>query len=339
MAIKRNSKFVGLALAATAMWSSEVSAKAPAWLDPAGASRAYHRGMNVLGYDPIWKDPAQAHFETRHFAEIRRGGFDFIRVNLQIFSHLDRANRIDPTWLKRLEWVVREADRAGLGVILDEHDFDKCSVDIAGCRIKLSAVWAQLAPRYRSAPSSVAFELLNEPHEALNGAPWNGLLIDLLKLVRQTNPTRTIVIGPSHWNSLADLPLLELPKDDRNILVTFHFYEPFRFTHQGAHWTDLKDLTGVTWGSAADRASLTADFDKVTRWARTNHRPILLGEFGAYDKSGTPEAMRLAYTSAVAREAERRGFSWAYWQFDGDFIAWDMKRNAWVEPIRRALIP
>jgi endoglucanase len=339
MAMKRISKFIGLALAATALWCSEVSAKAPAWLDPGGGSRAYHRGMNVLGYDPIWKDPAQAHFETRHFAEIRSGGFDFIRVNLQIFSHLDGANRIDPTWLKRLDWVVREADRAGLGVILDEHDFDKCSVDVAGCRIKLSAVWAQLAPRYRWAPSSVAFELLNEPHEALNGAPWNALLIDLLKLVRRTNKTRAIVIGPSHWNSLADLPLLELPKGDRNILVTFHFYEPFRFTHQGASWTDMKELRGVTWGSAADRASLSADFDKVASWSKTNRRPILLGEFGAYDKSGTPEAMRLAYTSAVAREAERRGFSWAYWQFDGDFIAWDMKHNAWVEPIRHALIP
>ena len=49
--------------------------------------------------------------------------------------------------------------------------------------------------------------------------------------------------------------------------------------------------------------------------------------------------MRAAYTEAVAREAERHGFSWAYWQFDSDFILWDMKQNGWVEPIRKALIP
>ena len=339
MASKRITRLAGLALMATVLGSNAASAKAPAWLDSAGANPGYHRGMNVLGYDPIWKDPAKAHFEARHFGEIRRGGFDFIRVNLQVFSHLDSANRIEVSWLRRLDWVVREAQHAGLGVILDEHDFDRCSIEVAACRTKLSAVWSQLAPRYRSAPSSVAFELLNEPHEALNGAPWNALLIDLLRLVRRTNPTRTIVIGPSHWNSLADLPLLQLPEDDRNILVTFHFYEPFRFTHQGAGWTDLKELRGVTWGSAADRASLTADFGKVTNWASIHRRPILLGEFGAFDESGTPVEMRVAYTSEVAREAEGRGFSWAYWQFDGDFIAWDMKRNAWVEPIRRALIP
>src|SRR5947209_410401 len=91
-----------------------------------------HRGMNVLGYDPIWKDPTKARFQTRHFAEIRRGGFDFIRVNLAVFAHMDAQNRIDQTWLKRLDWVVREAGKAGLSVLLDEHDFNQCSEDVEG---------------------------------------------------------------------------------------------------------------------------------------------------------------------------------------------------------------
>jgi endoglucanase len=41
----------------------------------------------------------------------------------------------------------------------------------------------------------------------------------------------------------------------------------------------------------------------------------------------------------VARQAEKLGWSWAYWQFDGDFIVYDVKNDAWVEPIRRALLP
>ena len=49
--------------------------------------------------------------------------------------------------------------------------------------------------------------------------------------------------------------------------------------------------------------------------------------------------MRAAYIDAVTREAERHGFGWAYWQFDSDFIVWDMARDTWVEPIKRALIP
>jgi endoglucanase len=135
------------------------------------------------------------------------------------------------------------------------------------------------------------------------------------------------------------LPSLRLPERDRNILVTFHYYEPFRFTHQGASWTDLTTLRGVGWGSEEDRARLARDFAKVAAWSKASGRPVLLGEFGAYDKSGTPMPLRVAYTGAVAREAEKNGFSWAYWQFDGDFIAYDIARDSWVEPIRDALIP
>jgi endoglucanase len=148
------------------------------------------------------------------------------------------------------------------------------------------------------------------------------------------------VVGPTHWNSLADLPLLKLPADP-NLLVTFHYYEPFHFTHQGATWAgdEVKNLHGISWGNEADRAAMSADFDKVAAWSKANHRPILLGEFGAYDKSGTPLDLRVTYVAAARSEAERRGFGWAYWQFEGDFVVWDMAKQQWIEPILKALIP
>ena len=307
---------------------------------PGQPETKYRRGVNIIGYDPIWSDPARARFQEKHFAEIRRGGFDFVRVNLFAFRHMDAQNRVSPAWLERLDWVVREATEAGLGVILDEHDFDACAKDLPACRVKLPAFWRQVAPRYRNAPRSVAFELLNEPYVPLDAATWNAFHRELLAIVRETNPTRTVVIGPTRWNNFNELPTLDLPEDDRNILVTFHYYEPFRFTHQGARWAgDVKDVSGITFGSEAELAQIRADFEKVAAWSRANDRPILLGEFGAYDKSGTPLEMRVAYTNAVAREAERQGFGWAYWQFDSDFIVWDMARDAWVDPIHRALIP
>ena len=207
------------------------------------------------------------------------------------------------------------------------------------CRKRLGAFWEQVAPRYRSAPRSVLFELLNEPHAKLDAQAWNALLADMLAIVRRTNPTRTVVIGPTGWNNLGELPGLKLPDADRNILVTFHYYEPFRFTHQGASWTDMVGLRGIGWGDAADRTRLAADFAKVAAWSRQAGRPVLLGEFGAYDRGGIPIELRAAYDSAVAREAEKNGFAWAYWQFDSDFVAWDMARDAWVAPIRDALVP
>ena len=304
------------------------------------ANQPFHRGVNVLGYDPYWNDGGKRRFEWRHFTEIHKAGFDFVRVNLQAFKHMDAKNRLEPQWLAKLDDVVREAQAAGLGVILDEHDFDICSQDVAACQTKLSAFWQQVAPRYASAPRNVAFELLNEPHDKLNREVWNGMLAQLLATVRQTNPDRIVVVGPTHWNGLADLPLLKLPADP-NLLVTFHYYEPFQFTHQGATWAGdwVMHQHGVGWGSAKDRTALATDFDKVAAWSAANHRPILLGEFGAYDKSGTPLDLRVAYIGAARSEAEKRGFGWAYWQFEGDFVVWDMPSQRWIEPIRKALIP
>lgn len=304
------------------------------------ANQPFKRGVNVLGYDPYWTGQGERRFQWRHFAEIKKAGFDFVRIVLQAFSHMDAQNRLDPAWLAKLDDAVRAAQAAGLGVILDEHDFNPCSEDVALCREKLPAFWRQVAPRYANAPRNVAFELLNEPHDKLDAATWNAFMPELLAIVRESNPTRIVVVGPTSWNSLKELPNLKLP-DDPNLLVTYHYYEPFRFTHQGATWVpdEFRKLRDVKWTNESDRAAVAADFDAVAAWAAANKRPILLGEFGAFDKSGTPMAYRSAYTAAVREEAEKRGFGWAYWQFEGDFIVWDMKNQRWVEPIRRALIP
>jgi endoglucanase len=306
----------------------------------AQANQPFHRGVNVLGYDPYWTDASKRRFEWRHFDEIHKAGFDFVRLVLQAFGHMDSKNRLDPAWLAKLDDAVREAQRRGLGVIIDEHDFDKCSTDMEMCRTRLTAFWQQVAPRFANARRNVAFEILNEPHDQLNGEPWNKLFAEELAVVRRTNPTRIVVVGPTHWNSLNDLPLLKLPADP-NLLLTFHYYEPFHFTHQGATWAgeEVKKLHGITWGSEQDRAAMRADFDKVAAWAAANQRPVLLGEFGAYDKSGTPLDLRVAYIGAVRSEAERHGFGWAYWQFEGDFVVWDMADQRWIEPIKKALIP
>jgi endoglucanase len=295
--------------------------------------------VNVLGYDQYWQDESRRRFQWRHFTEIRKGGFDFVRLNLAAFRHMDAQNRLDPKWLAKLDDVLQHAEQAGLGVLVDEHDFDQCSEDVVMCRAKLGAFWGQVAPRYANAPRNVAFEILNEPHHKLDAPTWNGLFAEMLALVRKANPTRIVVVGPTNWNGFRELATLQLPPDP-NLLVTFHYYEPSEFTHQGAPWVEgTKNLHGISWGTPADRATLRSAFDQVAAWSAANHRPILLGEFGAYDKSGTPMPLRVAYTNAVRCEAERHHFGWAYWQFDSDFVLWNMATNDWVQPIKEALIP
>ena len=307
--------------------------------DAASAPIPLKRGVNVVGYDPIWTDPAKARFQpARHMQAIRDGGFDHVRMNLHAFAHMDADNRLSAQWLKQLDELVDAGVKAGLQVILDEHNFNECAkpADIDPCRARLKAFWRQVAPRYKGASDAVVFEILNEPNGAAD-AVWNDMLAENLAIIRESNPRRLVIVGPRNWNSSDQLDNLRLPEADRRLIVTFHYYTPMEFTHQGASWTPQYKNLGLTWGTAAEQEKLQKDFDRVKAWADKQKRPILLGEFGALETVAM--AQRVAWTSAVARAAEARGFGWSYWQFDSDFVLWDMKADGWVKPIHGALIP
>jgi hypothetical protein len=46
-----------------------------------------------------------------------------------------------------------------------------------------------------------------------------------------------------------------------------------------------------------------------------------------------------SWTAFVAREAEARGISWAYWEFCAGFGIYDPAESAWRRGLRDALIP
>lgn len=303
-------------------------------------NRKLGRGVNVIGYDPIWRSRDQGRFQEKHFRLLKEAGFDSIRVNLHAFRHMDTAPALTlrDSWFATLDWVIEQALRQKLMVILDLHEFGSMGDNPEANHEKFLSFWRQVSEHCKNAPDSVVFEILNEPAKKLTPQLWNQYLREALAIIRQTHPTRTVIVGPAFWNGIGHLGELELPKDDTNLIVTVHYYSPMEFTHQGAAWSEHKDKSGIDWkGTEAERQVILNDFKKAVSWAKANNRPVFLGEFGAYDHA--PMESRVRYTDAVARTAESLGWSWAYWQFDSDFILWDMKQDAWVEPILKALTP
>lgn len=318
-------------------WADAPAQPAP---DALELNRRLGRGVNILGFDPVWRTQKPSRFQAEHFEKIKRAGFDSVRINLYPFRHMEATNHwaLPPTWWETLDWAVTEAQRQGLGVVLDLHEFHALGGDPAGNKEKLLAFWRQMATHFKAAPASIYFELLNEPFDKLTPELWNRYLVEALAVIRPTHPTRGVIVGPGHWNAISHLEQLKLPEADQYLIVTVHFYDPFGFTHQGAGWTDRKDKLGVDWkGTPEEIAALNQTFDQANAWAKANRRPLYLGEFGAYDRAAMEARAR--WTAAVARAAEARGWSWAYWQFDSDFILYDMQKAAWVAPLREALIP
>jgi endoglucanase len=297
------------------------------------------KGVNILGYDDaFWKDRTKGRFKESYFQMIKDAGFTSVRVNLYPFSFMDKDYNLDPAWLKTLDWVVEKGLKAGLMVILDLHEFTAMADDPAAKRDMFLSFWKQVAPRYKDMSDKVVYEILNEPNQKLTVEMWNDFLARAMRIIRISNPTRTLIIGPGNWNGIESLNTLVLPENDRNIIVTVHFYHPMRFTHQGAPWAkEYKDLSGVQWtGTAAEKEEVETKLKVAADWSVKNNRPIFLGEFGAYDKGDMDSRAR--YTAFVARTAEKWNFCWAYWQFDSDFIVYNIDKEAWVKPILDALM-
>jgi endoglucanase len=299
------------------------------------------RGVNIIGYDPVWRSRDQARFTEDHFRIIKEGGFSTVRINLHPFRHMDRDNnyKLPDSWFEVLDWAVENALANDLMVILDFHEYNAMADDPENKKEIFLSFWRQVAPRYKDMPSNVLFEILNEPNRQLTPELWNKFLAEALDIIRESNPVRTVIIGPGNWNQIPFLRELQLPENDRNIIATIHYYSPHHFTHQGARWAgaESESWVGTTWGSDEEKAAVRADFQKAKDWSMANNRPILLGEFGAYERADIDSRVR--YTSFVARTAEELGFSWTYWQFDSDFIVYNIDEGMWNEPIYRALIP
>lgn len=297
------------------------------------------RGVNIIGYDPLWKDSTKARMKEEHFRFIKEAGFNNVRIVISPFrfSMNDSAFTINPKFFTTLDWAIKTSLKNKLMVIVDFHEHNAMQKDPLGTKPKLLAMWKQIAEHCKDYPKEVLFEIANEPN--MKPEIWNSIHAEVYKILRQSNPKRTLIIGTINGNQIKHLQDLTLPEEDRNIIVAIHYYSPIQFTHQGAPWSvKNKDLSGITWTeTASEMKAVNNDFEIAQNWSKKYNRPLTLGEFGAYEKANM--ASRVKWTNYVARQAERNKWSWSYWQFDSDFILYDMDKQSWVEPIKNALIP
>ena len=298
------------------------------------------RGVNLLGWDVIWQNPARTQHKETDFKLIREAGFNHVRINLHPLrdGKPDASGKLRAEFFQTIDWAVDHALSNQLMVILDFHDDLAISPDPAGRRKEFLDAWAAMAEHCKDRPDTVLFEVLNEPAGKFTEESWDEYWRAALAVIRKSNPQRSVIVGPAPWNGVGELDHLKLPPDDRHLIATVHYYNPFPFTHQGTPWTGQKDKVGVRWsGTDAEMQAVEKDLAKVAAWSKQNNRPIYIGEFGTYEKADMPS--RIAWTAYVARQFEKRGWSWGVWQFADNFAVFDLRNQKWVEPIRDALIP
>ena len=276
--------------------------------------------------------------DAADFDRIAKAGFNTIRLPVRWTTRTGEAPpyAIDPAFMARVKQAVGEARAAGLNIILNSHHFEELHKDPSDANIaKLAAMWAQIAAEFAGEPdASLWFEIENEPHDKFNDTNLLKVLLPALAEIRKTNPTRTVIIGGENWSGINSLKTLKLP-DDPNIIPTFHYYDPFLFTHQGATWVEPSPPTGREYGTEEDKKNLVADVQKIRDYITQTGKTPFMGEFGA--NSTIPIAERVKYQKTVRVAFDAVGIGMCAWAYTNTFPLWDHDKKAWVPGMRDAM--
>src|SRR3954454_17148004 len=123
--------------------SFAVPSRAAAPADGFARNKELGRGDHLIGYDPIGKHRGSGRFQAGHFREIRKAGFDHVRINLHPFrdNRGGQEGKLRDEYLKKLDWAVDQALASDLMVILDFHEFQLMSSDPPKHKAGFLAIW------------------------------------------------------------------------------------------------------------------------------------------------------------------------------------------------------
>jgi len=284
-------------------------------------------------------------------ALIKRLGFDHIRLSIDPVPLIEafRAEPAPGPFVEQLDSVVKFANAHGLAVIIDIHPESQYKATLFqgedGVQ-HFAALWRTLAAHYaHTDPNLVFFEIMNEPEQS-DPYRWQGIENFVAHQIRQVAPEHTIIASAAHWDGLDDLLQIQ-PLGLQNVIYTFHDYEPFPFTHQGATWTDprVEPLRDVPYPSSpeavaknlaqeptldgrffiaqygqdrwdAHRVDATIKFASL--WSEQYHVPVYCGEFGVYIPVSNP-TMRAQWIHDMRVAFEHYHVGWAMWDYQTSF--------------------
>ncbi|MFA5835096.1 MAG: cellulase family glycosylhydrolase [Bacteroidota bacterium] len=313
-----------------------------------GGQLPFSRGVNLTNWfqEANARDIQFSKYTKTDFANIKSLGCDVIRlpINMHSMTSGSPAYIVDPLLFDFLDAAVDWAEELGLHIIIDNHSFDPAVNTSPHVGNILVPVWKQVAEHMKHRSKLVYYEILNEPH-GIGDDVWNIIQKVVIDSIRSIDLKHTIIVGPAGWNSYHNLNLMTAYADT-NLIYTFHFYDPFLFTHQGASWANpsLVPLTGIpfpydvthmppfppalvrTWvqndfnnyaanGTVAKVKSL---IDIAANFQSNRNVPLFCGEFGVYIPNSNNQD-RVIWYELIRTYLQEKGIGWTMWDYQGGF--------------------
>ncbi|MEK6477013.1 glycoside hydrolase family 5 protein [Catalinimonas sp. 4WD22] len=285
-------------------------------------------------------------FQKEDVAYLASLGFDHLRFPVDEEQMFDEAGNKEEEAFQLLHNALGWCRENGLRAIVDLHilrshhfnEEEKPLWTAPTAQEKFIALWRSFSEELSQYPvGMVAYELMNEP-VADDPEDWNQLVAKAYTAIRESEPQRTIVIGSNRWQSANTFDQLKVPDNDENILLSFHFYEPFLLTHYQASWTNLADykgpvhypgplLTNEEFEALSPRQqdivgrrmhaytqdTLEQMMQKPLRVAQETGLPLYCGEWGVITKA--PEEARLQWYRDMIEVFKKNGIAYANWDY------------------------
>jgi len=289
-------------------------------------------------YDAPRGEPWGKPLNADHFTLIKNKGFDTVRIPVRWSDYTGGAPdyKIESAFLDKVSRDVDAALNLDLNVILNVHHFEEIMEDPDANMKKFLSMWEQLAPHFKNRSDSLWFEVINEPFNELKGEKLLQLQGKAVRSIRKSNPNRIIILGGEDWSGIRTLDTNIMPPD-ANIVYTFHYYDPFDFTHQKAPWVEDGPKKKKKWGSKEDHTQLKAAVKTATDFREAVDRPLFVGEFGAYENIKNSE--RVEYAGDVRAAMEEAQIPWCLWSFSNTFALYDAEKEKWDEDMLSSLVP
>lgn len=277
-------------------------------------------------------------------------GFDHIRLPIDEEQFWDRNGEKQTDAFKLLHNAINWAISANLRVIVDLHIIRSHYFNAESNLLwtdpleqdKLVNLWKQLSEELHIYPNDfVAYELMNEA-VADEHDDWNNLIELLHGSLRKTEAERTIVIGSNRWQGVETFPYLKVPVNDKNIILSFHYYHPHAFTHYKTSWTIMKDYKGpvyypgevvpekelegysdeyksnISWAIGYyDKNIMLEEINSAINVARELELPLFCGEYGVYPTA--PKDAALRWYQDVTDIFRENNIAFCHWAYKGDF--------------------
>ncbi len=302
-------------------------------------------GVSISWLEQTWdKDVLNKNaIKATDFKLLKKLGFKSIRLPVAFSYFKTNTNSIQKA-LEHIDEVYKQCKLYGFKLIICYHSGNLADNNYLTETPGIIDLWVQLAKRYvNEDPNKLFFELYNEPPH-MDPKVWNDAAYKIVTAIRKIDKSRTLIVGASNFNSIYELSR-SVPMADDNIIYTFHFYEPFFFTHQGAEWIgDQVATTGVpfpydeagfpklnlraknTWGETnyyqysrdGNERSVKDKLQIVKNWSLKYGVPMLCGEYGVYNKYADLDS-RCRYIKAVRQTLNALAIPGILWDYNSNF--------------------